>query len=256
MNIDNRKCKIYLLKNTVNGKIYVGQTWLELNKRFGKNGCNYSNSIYLFNAIKHYGADKFEYKLLAECDDQDEANKLESEYIEKYNSRDLNVGYNLKEGGSNGKHSEETKLKISQNAAKPWLGKHITDEMKKAISDANTGRLHTEEWKEQNSEFMIKRHKEDGHPMQGKHHTDEAKAQMSEKLKGQVHSRESIERGAKKRQMKKEKENALIKAYQSNEAVPAILERLGAKTSALYRVLKRNNIPLRQKIVKGYKNII
>ena len=55
-------CKIYLLKNNVNNKIYIGQTWAErLEDRMGKNGSQYKNSAYIYNAIKKYGAENFSY---------------------------------------------------------------------------------------------------------------------------------------------------------------------------------------------------
>lgn len=66
-------CSIYLLTNTVNNKIYVGQTWLPTHIRMGKDGSNYKNSIYLYNAIQKHGADKFQYEILIQCRDQESA---------------------------------------------------------------------------------------------------------------------------------------------------------------------------------------
>lgn len=79
----------------------------------GKDGCNYKNSIHLYNAIKKYGADKFQYKVLVQVSCQTVADYMEDYYIELYNSRDPEIGYNIKTGGSVGRHSEETKAKIS-----------------------------------------------------------------------------------------------------------------------------------------------
>src|SRR5208283_3648439 len=107
------KNTLYLLTNTANGKIYVGQTWNELHIRMGKDGSNYKNSTYLYNAIKKYGADKFQYKVLVEVSCQTVADYMEDYYIDLYDSCNPKIGYNIKRGGSVGKHSEETKAKIS-----------------------------------------------------------------------------------------------------------------------------------------------
>jgi hypothetical protein len=64
VSFQNEECKIYLLKNIVNCKVYIGQTWMDLHKRMGKNGVNYSNSPYLYHAIQKYGIHNFEYEVL------------------------------------------------------------------------------------------------------------------------------------------------------------------------------------------------
>ncbi len=107
----NSYCMIYLLTNRINNKVYIGQSWYELNIRMGKNGSNYKNSVYLYSAISKYGVENFIYTILEKTFDQIEANRLEEEYIVKYDSRNHIVGYNIKGGGSLGKHSEETKQK-------------------------------------------------------------------------------------------------------------------------------------------------
>ena len=170
---NNSICTIYLLTNAVNSKIYVGQTWFPLNIRMGKEGSNYRNSAYLYNSIQKYGSDNFQYEILAQCSAQSVADYLEDIYIQEYNSTDHSTGYNLKEGGSAGKHSEETKNKISATLkvqVAEWTDEERT--LRSApISGYWEGKKrgpHTEEWKENNSIFMIERHKLNGHPMQGK----------------------------------------------------------------------------------------
>jgi group I intron endonuclease len=116
-------CTIYILKNRVNSKVYIGQTWKTPKDR-GDSGYGYKGCIYLEYAIKKYGWDQFYYKLLDVCNDQETADYLEQYYIKKYNSVNIQYGYNLKEGGSHGKHSNRTKQKISQ----ALLGKKPTKE--------------------------------------------------------------------------------------------------------------------------------
>ena len=55
----NEFVTIYLLTNTINNKVYVGQTWFPFNTRMGKDGKNYKNSIYLYGAIQKYGSSAF-----------------------------------------------------------------------------------------------------------------------------------------------------------------------------------------------------
>lgn len=242
-------CSIYLLSCTKSPRIYIGQTWEPiLEDRMGRDGNGYSNSPYLFSAIQKHGAENFYYTLLETCDTQEEADAIEDKYILQYNVLDHDIGYNLKRGGSHGKHSEETKQKISDNASKPWLGKHLPEEHKQKISETKLAMEyhHTEEWKEANSEMMIKRHEEQGHPMQGKHHTEEAKQKISEAGKGRVLSPETIQKRITTVDAKRdhEKEQEIIQQYQLGETARTICEKYDMHTSKLYRILHRHNIPL------------
>lgn len=95
-----RNYKIYMHKNKVNGKVYIGQTRRELNQRFGKDGSHYVGCKLFYRAIKKYGWNNFEHVLLEEnIKDSDTANEREMFYIEKYNSTDNNYGYNILRGG-------------------------------------------------------------------------------------------------------------------------------------------------------------
>ena len=93
-------------------------------------------------AITKYGFENFVFEILEETNSQDELNYLEQKYIKKLKSNIDGIGYNLLSGGhQNGKHSEETKLKISKNSThhKPWLGKHHSAESNKKRSEALKG---------------------------------------------------------------------------------------------------------------------
>lgn len=246
---DTKTCTIYLLTNLSNNKIYIGQTWMTLEKRMGRNGDNYSNSRYLYAAIKKYGCDNFEYTILQKCHDQATADAYESYYIELYNSRDGEIGYNLKTGGSAGKHSEETKKRISQTLKTQTAALSPEELMKKASPIAGwwAGKErgpHTDEWKEENSRFMKERHASQGHPMQGKHHSDETRLKMSAANKGRVYSQETIKKRSKKLEMPIEKQQAIIKAYQDGKTIRSICNELDVNTSGVYRVLHRHDIPL------------
>jgi group I intron endonuclease len=106
---------IYLITNRINGKKYIGQTIQnDINNRWAshKNLKNKTVGQILYNAYKKYGVNNFEYKIICICFD-DDTNKYEEQYINKYNTIYPN-GYNLLPGGNNKKHNEYTKKQISE----------------------------------------------------------------------------------------------------------------------------------------------
>ena len=140
---------IYLTTCLVNGKKYVGQS---INLR---NINTYLGSGIAFKcALKKYGKDNFEKIILIDnvsC--LNELNKLERDFIQKYDCLSPN-GYNLDLGGTNkGRMSDETKAKMikSKTGKKHTLkqkeanikchtGLKLSNETKKKIGDANRGR--------------------------------------------------------------------------------------------------------------------
>lgn len=136
---------IYQITNLSTSQIYIGQTRQDLKERWRKHLQKNSNCNYLSNAIQKYGKDNFEFKLIIICFDED-LDKYEKEYIEKYNTIVPN-GYNLKEGGNSSKHHEQTKIKISKSllgrktGIKPMLGKKHLEETKKKISNKMKGKI-------------------------------------------------------------------------------------------------------------------
>ena len=149
----NLKFCVYCHTNKVNGKKYIGQT-CDVIDRWRCNGKNYFSSLKFFNAIKKYGWDNFEHVILYENLTLEEANKVEAELIEKYNT--IENGYNIKPGGENSTMSEESKKKMSETLKRGYIehperkekiskakkGSHMSEEHRKKISDANKGRPH------------------------------------------------------------------------------------------------------------------
>jgi group I intron endonuclease len=131
-------CSIYKIINKSNDKVYIGQTWLTLSKRWGLHCSNKSCCTKLRNAIEKYGRDNFIIELLDETTSQDFADWLEISYIGLYDS--IKNGYNIKEGGSRGKWSEESKAKIS----KTNMGHTVSEEARRKLSIAHTGKIITD----------------------------------------------------------------------------------------------------------------
>jgi group I intron endonuclease len=246
MTNEKEYCTVYLLTNKVNGKVYVGQTWLSFEERMQKDGAGYKNSMYLYGALQKYGIENFEYSVLSKSLTQEEADKLEKFYIEKYNSLDHDVGYNLKEGGSAGKHSEETKIKIGKGSKNRI---RTNEEMNFIINLGKQWRdkkrePHTSNFKDEISQKMTEWHANNPHPMQGQHHTEEAKLKISEANIGKIRSRASVEAGAQKRRMDPEREQAILKAYQEGKNISEIEIEFDTGRSSIYRLIKRKNIQL------------
>ena len=90
---------IYLHRNKINGKVYIGQTCQNPEKRWNY-GHGYKNCPRFYSAIVSYGWNNFEHIILENNLTSDEANEKEQYYIKKYNSQNPDLGYNLTEGGS------------------------------------------------------------------------------------------------------------------------------------------------------------
>lgn len=164
--------KTYLITNIENKKQYVGITKFSIEERFLQHT---KRGFILTEAIKKYGKEKFDIKLITECESAENAYELEQYYIKEYNTKVPN-GYNLTDGGDGifgweptdeyrqmcskntkklhqdrrtgmygKKHSEETKKKMSEIKKKyyqtnpsPNKGKKLSDEMKKNLSEKNS----------------------------------------------------------------------------------------------------------------------
>lgn len=229
-------CTIYLLTNKINNKIYVGQTWSVLKNRMGRDGKGYSNSTYLYYAIQKYGANNFEYKMLAFCEDQLSADKAEAVYIIIYDSKNHKIGYNIKDGGSAGKHSEDTKVKISNNNACYWKGKSISDATKLKLSEAMSGRELTPEHKAKVIETL------QSGAFKDHHHSEESKDKISKSNTGRKLSPESVAKSAAARMMDATREQDILQAYKDGKIISEIEIMFKTGRSSIYRILKRNNI--------------
>ena len=134
---------VYLVTNKVNGKKYVGQSLQpDIKTRWNSHRSIKKRTVgrILHNAYKKYGFDKFDYKIICICFDED-TNKYEEEYIKKYNTLYPN-GYNLLQGGNNKKHNEETKRMLSElnkGERHPLFGTKKTPEQLKEMSERMKG---------------------------------------------------------------------------------------------------------------------
>lgn len=208
-----------------NRKRYIGITSNEPKIRWNC-GHGYKCNYYFSNAIKKYGWNNIKHEILIENLTKEQAEQKEIELIAEYKSNQREYGYNIDNGGnSNGKHSEETKKKLSEafkGEKNYWYGKHLPKEICKKISESQKGekaywygkqfpkeirkKMSESQKGEKNHNFgrkgeqacwYGKHHSEetkrkiseantgDKHYFYGKHHSEETKTKMSEARKGE-----------------------------------------------------------------------
>lgn len=160
---------IYMHKNLVNGKVYIGQTKQNAKTRWK---AGYRTSTKFNNAIKKYGWEGFEHTIICECEDW-EADLLERAFIKKYNS--VESGYNLQYGGKkNKKISKETRDRLS----KARMGRTVTQDTREKISQSQKGYHNSKA-----TEFK-----------KGHHHSPEMRKRLSELNKGRSQPWKGIKR--------------------------------------------------------------
>jgi group I intron endonuclease len=154
-------CGVYLVRNTVDGKVYIGSS-IEMNRRWSNHrgllrNKKHSNR-HLQAAWDKYGENSFEFTTIEACPE----NVLiarEKAWIGYYGSMNDEKGYNLEDPYRHN-HTEETKRRISEarkNNPKCRGHKH-TEEAKRRISEAhkgnqwNKGRIPSDETKQKMSE--------------------------------------------------------------------------------------------------------
>ena len=156
---------VYLTTNLVNGKQYIGDHTINVNKRKYYSG---SGDI-LLSAIKKYGENNFFKEILEWFPTRKEAYEAQEPYIKKFNTL-IPFGYNVSPNGGYGVNNslltEETKNKIRKANSGENNGmfhKTHTDEAKEIIRNSKIGT--------KASELTIQKYKEkrqgNNNPMYG-----------------------------------------------------------------------------------------
>lgn len=153
---------IYKITNLKNNKVYIGLTTEDnplnrIKEHFSKSTLNspkYKNHKF-YNAIRKYGKQKFKINIICECYNQDDLNNAEIYFITNY-YESAKKGYNVRFGGSFGKHSKSTKSKMRDKAILRYnIANKISKEIEQfIISNTILGRL--ELTKLVNDKFNIK----------------------------------------------------------------------------------------------------
>jgi group I intron endonuclease len=228
-------CSIYIIRNTKNDKVYIGQTWKTIRKRFLEHKLHRNDtkrrSCKLANAMNKHGVDNFYIELLVFVHTQDIADYWESFFIDK--SRSISSGYNIKAGGSHGRHSQETIKKIS-NAKKgiPFSEQHKNNISKSKIGTTNyhlvgnkfwVGRTHSVKTRQLLSNFGL-----------GRKLSTEIRQKISNSSKGKL--KLSI------RKFNQETELLIKEEYEMERTtLDSLSKKYNCSIATIHRLVKRKN---------------
>lgn len=111
---------IYCITNTTNDKKYVGETMYP-DARWSQHRRSINRTLPkvkehpLCKALRKYGVDAFTFQVVAEYSSSEEALSHENEWIDHFQSRVTQHGYNMRDGGKGGSVFAESSLrKMSQ----------------------------------------------------------------------------------------------------------------------------------------------
>lgn len=186
--------QIYLIRNTVNNKVYVGKTTRTVASRFNEHliAARKGSRYPIHAAIRKYGQKNFTVTTLTQCGD-DDLNELERKFIVERDASIHNHGYNLTDGGD-GTHGFKHPRGSKTGKRNSFYGKSHANETKEKIRASllahfeRVGRrrkqedLTSQERAERKSHRLSvslkKRWQEYGHPMKGRKHTNETRQKM------------------------------------------------------------------------------
>jgi group I intron endonuclease len=209
MKCNIKKSGIYIIKNNINGKVYVGST-VNFYDRIKKHRANLKNdkhhSIKLQRACNKYGFENLEFIIIEFCG-KDKLIESEQFWINHFDS--YHQGYNSTPNAKNClgyKQTEEHKKNISnglkgykrseeniENMRLANKGKILSEETKNKLSIINTGKIHSEETKNKLSIINKgKKHSEDSKDKMRKFKSEEHKQNISKGRKGIIFSEEHI----------------------------------------------------------------
>jgi len=133
---------IYIITNTLNGKVYIGQSG-HIEKRWREHKRTLNLGTHRNRHLQYAWTQDplvFEFTIVKECQ-QEELDYWEDQWLKAKKAYDRDHGYNLmKEVRGPGKISEETKLKISESNKGKGCRVYTEDHRKK-LSEARKGKV-------------------------------------------------------------------------------------------------------------------
>lgn len=142
--------RIYCITHKETERVYIGQTVSSVAQRWASHKSQ-SACVLLHRAIVKYGADAFSVEQIDRADSKSELDELEAFYISAFGSTNRSNGFNLRGGGSFGKHSDESKAKMSVAVRKAYEN----PEFRAKLSAVRTGKKRTKEYCDLASQRMI-----------------------------------------------------------------------------------------------------
>lgn len=158
---------IYLITHIETGRYYVGQTTLAPYKRWNGHVCDGGKraKCTIDRAIGKYGKAAFAFEVVASALDKKQLDHLEAVWIIALRSRERGIGFNVRHGGIEGGHSEESKSKLRAARARQVItpemyakggmkrrGRLVSEDARRKSSEKQKGRVVSEDTKRRMSE--------------------------------------------------------------------------------------------------------
>ena len=182
---------IYLTKNLINGKEYIGQhvSNNEIDNYFG-------SGILLNKALKKYGRNNFVNGVIEYCTNEEELNEKEEFWIKELNTLQPN-GYNISASGyGNGTRGVEPWNKGKTGIYSKETIEKMVAPLRKINIKGMQGRPCSEETKRKIGAANKINNTGEKNGMFGKKHTDESRKKMSENMKGRIPWNKGKKKGA------------------------------------------------------------
>jgi group I intron endonuclease len=194
--------QIYIIRNEVNNKAYIGKTTRTITLRFNEhlNAAKNGSQCPIHAAIRKYGQENFSIACLAQGTGN-RLNELEKRFIVEHHTSVRDHGYNLTDGGD-GTSGFKRSAGACTGRRNSFYGRTHTYETKQRIRASlfayfervgrkrNQEDLTPQERAERKSRRLSvslkKRWREHGHPMKGHKHTKETRHKMSQAKLGKT----------------------------------------------------------------------
>ena len=132
---------IYMIRCKIDNKVYIGQS-IYLKRRMRDHQRKLETgthpNTYLQHAVDKYGISNFDFRIVERCNYSDIDNK-ERYWIHYFRSSERDFGYNMEDGGHNGRKYSEDRVEALTGENNSMFGKHQTEEVKQKIQSANRG---------------------------------------------------------------------------------------------------------------------
>lgn len=136
----NKICGIYMIRNLINGKVYIGKS-INIYKRIVSHKSCLNNkrasseNQHFINAWHKYKSENFAYTILEECN-VDILKERELYWMDFYKSCEREYGYNLRRDSESGMiPNEETRRKYSEAQKKRYSNPDVRKKMSKVLKE-------------------------------------------------------------------------------------------------------------------------
>ena len=146
--------KVYVHKNNINGKRYVGITSKSKPEHRWNSGRGYKENPHFISAIEKYGWNNFEHIILYDNLTEIDAKSMECALIKEWKTQDTRYGYNMTSGGDGTPGcypSVETRQKLSEARRKENLSEETLTRRSMALKGRKFSESHKKKIGESNS---------------------------------------------------------------------------------------------------------